>query len=60
MLAIEQKMSKPAAYLGWNGVLTRAAVFVAATYILFGFLGYWRYGSELEASVTLNMPTDEM
>lgn len=60
MLAIEQKMSKPAAYLGWNGVLTRAAVFVAATYILFGFLGYWRYGSELEASVTLNMPTDEI
>ncbi|XP_017864454.1 PREDICTED: proton-coupled amino acid transporter-like protein CG1139 [Drosophila arizonae] len=59
MLAIESKMAKPRDYLGWFGVLNRGAVFVALTYIIFGFMGYWRYGSIVAASVTLNMPTSE-
>lgn len=59
MLAIESEMGKPREYLGWCGVLNRGAVFVASTYIVFGFMGYWRYGSLVAASVTLNMPTTE-
>ncbi|XP_032291111.1 glutamate transporter polyphemus isoform X2 [Drosophila virilis] len=60
MLAIEQKMAKPAQYLGWCGVLARAGIFITVTYILFGFFGYWRYGDQVEGSVTLNLPTEEV
>ncbi|TDG48523.1 hypothetical protein AWZ03_005067 [Drosophila navojoa] len=59
MLAIESQMAKPGAYVGWFGVLNRCALFVAVTYILIGFMGYWRYGNFVAASVTLNMPIDE-
>ncbi|XP_064545666.1 glutamate transporter polyphemus-like isoform X1 [Drosophila montana] len=60
MLAIEQKMAKPAQYLGWCGVLSRGGIFVTVTYILFGSFGYWRYGDKVEGSITLNVPTEEL
>lgn len=59
MLAIESKMAKPGSFVGWFGVLNRCAVFVAFTYILIGFMGYWRYGDYVAASITLNIPVDE-
>ncbi|KRG06703.1 glutamate transporter polyphemus isoform X2 [Drosophila mojavensis] len=59
MLAIEAKMATPGSYVGWLGVLNRCALFVAVTYILIGFMGYWRYGDYVAASVTLNIPIDE-
>ncbi|XP_030571551.1 glutamate transporter polyphemus-like isoform X3 [Drosophila novamexicana] len=60
MLAIEQKMAKPAQYLGWCGVLARAGILITVTCVLFGFFGYWRYGDQVEGSVTLNVPTEEV
>ncbi|XP_017864450.1 PREDICTED: proton-coupled amino acid transporter-like protein CG1139 isoform X3 [Drosophila arizonae] len=59
MLAIEAKMATPGSYVGWLGVLNRCALFVAVTYILIGFMGYWRYGDYVAASITLNIPIEE-
>ncbi|KAH8366845.1 hypothetical protein KR200_012145, partial [Drosophila serrata] len=60
MLAIEAKMAKPEAYLGWFGVLDLAIFVVLISYILFGFFGYWRYGDQLSGSISLNLPTKEI
>lgn len=29
-------------------------------YISIGFVGYWHYGEKTEASITLNLPIDQM
>ncbi|XP_032291117.1 glutamate transporter polyphemus isoform X4 [Drosophila virilis] len=60
MLAVEAKMAKPALYLGWHGILSLCALFVCITNIIFGFLGYWRYGDNIAASVTINLPAQDM
>ncbi|EDW78862.2 uncharacterized protein Dwil_GK12489 [Drosophila willistoni] len=60
MLAIEAKMKTPQKYLGWFGILNLASFFVIITNIIFGVMGYWRYGEDLAASITLNIPTDQL
>ncbi|KAH8296231.1 hypothetical protein KR054_003386 [Drosophila jambulina] len=60
MLAIEKKMAQPQAYLGWFGVLDLAICVVLISFIFFAFFGYWRYGSELLGSISLNLPTNEI
>ncbi|KAH8398832.1 hypothetical protein KR222_008358 [Zaprionus bogoriensis] len=60
MLAIEGKMEKPAEYIGWFGVLNVGSIFIIVLNVLFGFVGYWRYGDEVLASVTLNIPSSEV
>ncbi|KAH8305125.1 hypothetical protein KR059_009371 [Drosophila kikkawai] len=60
MVATEAKMSKPETYLGWFGVLSISSFVVMVSYISFGFFGYWRYGEDLLASISLNLPTNEI
>ncbi|EDW78864.2 uncharacterized protein Dwil_GK12488 [Drosophila willistoni] len=58
MLAIESKMATPEKYIGCFGILNIAAVIVVFSNLLFGVLGFWRYGDEIRSSVTLNLPSD--
>ncbi|XP_068141984.1 glutamate transporter polyphemus-like isoform X2 [Drosophila tropicalis] len=58
MLAIESKMATPEKYIGCFGILNIAATIVVFSNLLFGILGFWRYGDEIRGSVTLNLPTD--
>ncbi|KAH8371239.1 hypothetical protein KR093_006715, partial [Drosophila rubida] len=60
MLAIESKMAEPKKYLGWLGVLSVGAALICVFYAFFGLIGYWRYGDKTEASVTLNVPVEEI
>ncbi|XP_062132870.1 glutamate transporter polyphemus isoform X1 [Drosophila sulfurigaster albostrigata] len=60
MLAIESKMAEPKKYLGWLGVLSVAAILICILYIFFGLIGYWRYGDATEATITLNIPVEEI
>lgn len=60
MLAVESKMQNPGDYLGWFGVLNQGAIFFIIFCVTFGFLGYWRYGHDVEATVTLNIPQNSM
>ncbi|XP_016988951.1 glutamate transporter polyphemus-like [Drosophila rhopaloa] len=60
MLAIESKMATPQNFIGWFGVLDLSAIVVVISYITFAIFGYWRYGGELKASITLNLPSEPL
>lgn len=53
-------MLNPADYLGWFGVLNLGAIIFTSITLFFGFMGYWRYGEDIKAAVTLNIPMDEL
>jgi len=53
-------MAHPENYLGFCGVLNMAVFFILFTNICFGIMGYWRFGEQVEASVTLNIPQNEV
>ncbi|KAH8371671.1 hypothetical protein KR093_008408, partial [Drosophila rubida] len=60
MLVVEANMAHPQSYLGIFGVLNLAVFFILFSNILFGIMGYWRYGERVEASITLNVPENEI
>lgn len=53
-------MQNPENYFGYFGILTRAEAVVIVFYLIFGFMGYWKYGDEAMGSVLNNLPSDEM
>ncbi|XP_030388558.1 glutamate transporter polyphemus [Scaptodrosophila lebanonensis] len=60
MLVVEANMAHPQQYLGTFGVLNLAVFFILFSNVCFGIMGYWRYGDQVQASVTLNIPQDEI
>ena len=44
--------------LGWNGVLSTALHLVTIIYVGMGFFGYLKYGDQVEAAITLNLPQE--
>lgn len=60
VLPLQNAMKKPKNFSSFFGVLNVGMVFVTVIYISFGAIGYWKYGEETEASLTLNLPTNEM
>ncbi|XP_068141882.1 proton-coupled amino acid transporter-like protein CG1139 [Drosophila tropicalis] len=60
ILAIEENMANPKDYVKPFGIMNMGMSIVLALYILLGFSGYWKYGSESEGSVTLNIPQSEI
>jgi len=59
VLPIENKMKHPRNFLGCTGVLNISMGLVILLYITMGFYGYMRYGNNIEASITLNLPPNE-
>lgn len=55
-MPVENSMRKPEQFLGCPGVLNTAMGTVVCLYAIIGFLGYVRYGDNVEASITLNLP----
>ncbi|EDW08094.1 glutamate transporter polyphemus isoform X1 [Drosophila mojavensis] len=60
MLVVEANMAHPESYLGFFGVLNLAVFFILCSNLFFGIMGYWRYGEQVEASITLNIPQSEV
>lgn len=60
VMPLENSMKTPQNFIGICGVLNKGMSGVTMIYILLGFLGYLRYGDKTEASITLNLPVDEM
>ncbi|XP_023161557.2 glutamate transporter polyphemus isoform X2 [Drosophila hydei] len=60
MLVVEANMAHPESYLGFFGVLNLAVFCILCSNIFFGIMGYWRYGEQVEASITLNIPQSEV
>jgi len=60
VLPIENQMRCPKDMLGYNGVLNTSMTLVSALYIAMGFYGYLRFGEDIDASITLNLPASDI
>lgn len=60
VMPLENQMKTPGNFVGICGVLNKGMSGVTLVYILLGFLGFLRYGDATDASITLNLPLDEM
>lgn len=60
VMPLENQMKTPQNLIGICGVLNKGMSGVTLVYILLGFLGYLRYGTDTQGSITLNLPVDEM
>lgn len=59
VMPLENSMKTPQNFVGICGVLNKGMSGVTLVYILLGFLGYLRYGSDTKGSITLNLPIEE-
>lgn len=53
-------MRTPEHFIGCPGVLNTGMGLVVTLYALTGFFGYLKYGDKTEASITLNLPVDQL
>ncbi|XP_057366705.2 neutral amino acid uniporter 4-like [Daphnia carinata] len=60
ILPIQKDMRHPRDFEGWNGILNVAMVLVTCLALEMGFYGYLKYGAEIQGSITLNLPQDEI
>jgi len=60
ILPLQNAMKKPKKFVGLLGVMNVGMVLVSIIYVMIGFFGYWKYGEETAASLTLNLPVDQM
>lgn len=60
VMPLENNMKTPTHFIGCPGVLNFGMFFVVLLYACVGFFGYLKYGDLTEASITLNLPQDEM
>lgn len=59
ILPLENKMEMPRRFRGATGVLNTGMVIVICMFMAMGFFGYLQYGSNVQGSITLNLPPDE-
>lgn len=60
VMPIENSMAHPNHFIGCPGVLNISMTVVVSLYALMGIFGYLRYGEESKASITLNLPIEEL
>lgn len=53
-------MKSPKCFGGSFGVLNTSMSLIIVLYVGMGFFGYLKYGSEVQGSITLNLPPEEM
>lgn len=59
-MPVANNMKNPQHFLGCPSVLNITMTIVVALYAVMGIFGYLTYGEAVEASITLNLPTEEM
>ncbi|XP_023933886.2 proton-coupled amino acid transporter-like protein CG1139 [Bicyclus anynana] len=59
VLALEFNMEKPKRFVGLFGLFNVGMVFIMSLYVLMGVFGYLKYGDDVQASLTLNLPQDQ-
>ncbi|XP_063224888.1 proton-coupled amino acid transporter-like protein pathetic [Bacillus rossius redtenbacheri] len=60
VMPVENSMRNPGHFLGCRGILVAAMSFVTILYTVVGLLGYLKYGDQTAASITFNLPTEDM
>lgn len=58
-LTLKSSMLHPEHFLGFPGVYCFSMVVFSVTGIVFGYLGYLKFGNETKPSILLNLPVDE-
>lgn len=59
-MPIENKMRNPHDYARNSGVIHIGMVITTIIYALIGFMGYVRYGEDIQPSIALNFPGNEV
>lgn len=59
IMPVENSMMKPQ-FIGCPGVLNIAMTTVVGIYSAMGFFGYYAFGEATDATITQNLPSDEM
>ncbi|XP_050315799.1 proton-coupled amino acid transporter-like protein CG1139 [Anthonomus grandis grandis] len=60
VLPLQNEMKKPKKFTTSFGVLNVGMFMVTCLYLIIGVLGYWKYGDDVQGSVTLNLPKEEL
>ncbi|XP_066602503.1 proton-coupled amino acid transporter-like protein pathetic isoform X2 [Prorops nasuta] len=60
VMPLENNMKTPTHFIGCPGVLNTGMFFVVLLYSTVGFFGYWKYGIDTRASITLNLNDKEV
>jgi proton-coupled amino acid transporter len=60
VLPLQSEMKKPEQFTKPFGVLNVGMTIVTSLILVMGFLGYLKYGNEVQGSLTLNLPQDDM
>lgn len=59
IMPVENSMLKPQ-FVGCPGVLNFAMATVTMLFVAMGFIGYYSFGEDTAATITQNLPSDEM
>lgn len=59
-MPLENEMGRPKEFRGSTGILNRAMCLIICLYVGLGLCGYLKYGSDIESSITLNLPKQEL
>ena len=60
MLPLKNEMKNPKSFGAATGVLNRSMAITSFLYIGLGLAGYLHFGDKVQASVTLNLPSQDM
>lgn len=59
IMPVENSMLTPQ-FIGCGGVLNSAMAVIITLYSSIGFLGYYKFGNDIQAIITANLPDDAM
>lgn len=60
VMPLENNMKTPTHFIGCPGVLNLGMFFVVILYAATGFFGFLKYGDDTQASITLNLPAEDV
>lgn len=59
-MALENVTKTPKDFRGTTGILSRAMVLIVILYTGLGLAGYIKYGPTVQATITMNLPQNDM
>ncbi|XP_041986625.1 proton-coupled amino acid transporter-like protein CG1139 [Aricia agestis] len=59
ILALEYNMENPKRFVTFFGLFNIGMTIIVAVYIMVGVFGFLKYGDDIKASITLNLPQEE-
>ena len=60
VMPVYNAMQKSETFLGTSGVLNTSMTVVTCLYVAVGFYGYLKFGPDVAASITLNLPSEPL